>query len=163
MSISTDDFRLALSRFASGVTVVTTKDGKGKLYGITVSAFSSVSLSPPLVLICIEKDTGSHYAFIESGIFVVNVLNSEQAQLSERFASQVIDKFADVAMSLNIDGIPVLSDTLATLECRVKQVCDGGDHTIFIAEVESSSVRDGDPLVYFRSDYHHVGGRSAAS
>ena len=86
MPISPDDFRSALSRFASGVTVVTTKDAAGRMHGITVSAFSSVSLEPPLVLICIEKETGSHYAFGESGLFAVNVLSASQAGLSERFA-----------------------------------------------------------------------------
>ena len=81
--------RSALSRFASGVTVVTTKDAAGNIYGITVSAFCSVLLDPPLVLICIEKSTGSHFAFQESGIFNVNILSKDQADLSERFASQI--------------------------------------------------------------------------
>lgn len=160
MPVSQEEFRSALSRFASGVSVVTTKDAAGKLHGITVSAFSSVSLSPPLVLICIEKATGSHYAFLESGLYVVNILSAEQAELSERFASQVPDKFAGVEISLNTDGIPALTGCIASIECRVKQTCDGGDHTIFIGEVESAASHNGDPLLYFRSDYHIVGGRA---
>ena len=157
MPISPDEFRTALSRFASGVTVVTTKDALGKLYGITVSAFCSVSLEPPLVLVCIETVTGSHRALSESGIFVVNFLDRSQEVLSEKFASPSDDKFEDVDMSLNIDGIPVLSGCLANLECRVWQTYAGGDHTIFVGEVENLTVGDGDPLLYFRSDYRRVG------
>ncbi|MCA1590979.1 MAG: flavin reductase family protein [Acidobacteria bacterium] len=156
MSITQEQFRAALSRFASGVTVVTTKDAGGSLHGITVSAFCSVSLSPPMVLICIEQSTGSHNAFRESGFFVVNVLGSNQKEISERFASQMTEKFERVELTLNLDGVPVLSGCLATLECRVKHAFEGGDHSIFIGEVEHCQVADGDPLIYFRSDYRAV-------
>jgi flavin reductase (DIM6/NTAB) family NADH-FMN oxidoreductase RutF len=156
MPITNDEFRSALSRFASGVTVVTTKDEAGKLHGITVSAFSSVSLDPPLVLVCIERSAGSHQVFQQSGVFVVNILSSEQRDLSERFASQIPERFEGVVMTLNIDGIPVLSNCLANLECRVKLTADGGDHSVFIGEVESSTVREGDPLIYFRGDYRNL-------
>ncbi|HMJ09325.1 MAG TPA: flavin reductase family protein [Pyrinomonadaceae bacterium] len=159
MPISQDDFRTALSRFASGVTVVTTKDKDGRLFGLTVSAFCSVSLDPPLVLICIEKATGSYHAFLESKDFVVNILSVDQAEISERFASQIPDKFAATEFTFNIDGIPVLSGCLANLECRVKQTVDGGDHSIFIAEVDQAAIFDGDPLLYFRSDYQKIGDR----
>lgn len=156
MPITNDEFRSALSRFASGVTVVTTKDEAGKLHGITVSAFSSVSLDPPLVLVCIERSAGSHQVFQQSGVFVVNILSSEQRDLSERFASQIPERFEGVDMTLNIDGIPVLSNCLANLECRVKLTADGGDHSVFIGEVESATVREGDPLIYFRGDYRNL-------
>ena len=114
MPITQDEFRSALSRFASGVTVVTTKDAAGNIYGITVSAFCSVSLDPPLVLICIEKATGSHFAFQESGVFNVNILSKDQADLSERFASQIPDKFDCAEISLNIDGVPLLTGCLGS-------------------------------------------------
>ena len=156
MPITQDEFRSALSRFASGVTVVTTKDIDGRLHGITVSAFCSVSLDPPLVLVCIERSAGSHHVFNESGVYVVNVLGSTQRNLSERFASQIENRFDGVEMSLNIDGIPVLSNCLANLECRVKYAADGGDHSIFIGEVENAIVNEGDPLLYFRSEYRTV-------
>jgi flavin reductase (DIM6/NTAB) family NADH-FMN oxidoreductase RutF len=156
MPITNDEFRSALSRFASGVTVVTTKDADGRLHGITVSAFSSVSLDPPLILICIERSAGSHHAFQESGVFVVNILSSKQRHLSDRFASQLPERFDGVDMALNIDGIPVLSNCLANLECRVKLTADGGDHSIFIGEVENGSVYEGDPLIYFRGDYRTI-------
>src|SRR5215218_10166562 len=95
MPVSPDEFKDALSRFASGVTVVSTKDASGKLHGITVSAFCSVSLEPPMVLICIEKATGSHSAFEESGVFIVNILSASQSSTSERFAAPFEDKFKD--------------------------------------------------------------------
>src|SRR5215217_1501581 len=93
IGIGADEFRAALSRFPSGVTIVTTRDAHGRLHGITVSSFASVSLEPPMILVCIEKTTGSHYAFEESKFFVVNVLAEGQENLSNRFASQLADKF----------------------------------------------------------------------
>lgn len=153
MAVTQEQFRAALGSFASGVTVVTTKDARGKLLGITVSAFCSVSLSPPMVLICIEKTAGSHYAFEESNVFVVNVLREGKADLSELFASQKDNKFEGVQFAPGIDGVPVLDNSLATLECRVKFSYHGGDHSIFIGEVEDVKVDNGQPLIYFRSRY----------
>lgn len=158
MAVSQDEFRSALSRFASGVTVVTTKDISGALHGLTVSAFCSVSLDPPLVLICVEREAASHDVFAQSGIFVVNILNSLQADLSERFASQVPDRFTGVEFTLSLDGIPLLANCLANLECRVKAEAGGGDHSIFVGEVEKVTVGTGDPLVYCRGDYRRLGG-----
>lgn len=153
MAINSDEFRGALSRFASGITIVTTKDKENRLHGITVSAFSSLSLEPPLILICVEKTTGSHFALERSEAFVVNILDSRQIGLSERFASLLPHKFDDVEFTFGIDEIPVLSGCVATLECRLANSCDGGDHTIFIGEVEKANIGDGDPLVYYRSGY----------
>jgi Conserved protein/domain typically associated with flavoprotein oxygenases, DIM6/NTAB family len=143
MPVTEVEFRSALSRFASGVTVVTTKDGTGNFHGITVSSFCSVSLKPPMILVCIEKTTGSHYAFNESDHFVVNILSEPQSDVSERFASQLPNKFDGVEFELNTDGVPVLSSCLANLECRFRMAWDGGDHTIFVGEVKK--------LRYFRA------------
>ena len=156
MAISTDEFRTALSRFPSGVTVVTTKDADGTFHGITVSAFCSVSLEPPLILICVEKTAGSHFALERSEAFVVNVLSVSQAGLSERFASMLPDKFDNVEFRPGIDGIPVLTGCIVNMDCRLTISYDGGDHTIFVGEVEKSQVHEGDPLVYFRSEYRAV-------
>lgn len=153
MAISNDEFRAALSRFPSGVTVATTKDSEGAFHGITVSAFCSLSLDPPLVLICIEKSAGSHDALYEAKAFVVNILSSTQIDLSEQFAALMPDKFNGVSYRLGIEGMPVLEGVVASLECRLKQVCDGGDHTIFIGSVENVSINDGLPLVYSQSAY----------
>jgi flavin reductase (DIM6/NTAB) family NADH-FMN oxidoreductase RutF len=153
MPVSQDEFKDALSRFASGVTVVATKDARGKLHGITVSAFCSVSLEPPMVLICIEKATGSHHAFEESGVFVVNVLSASQSSTSERFAAPFEDKFKDAEFYPGLEGIPVLKGALASLECRLTFSYHGGDHSIFVGQVENVIVHDGDPLIYFRGEY----------
>ena len=157
MPVSQDEFRRALSCFASGVNVVTTIDTAGELHGLTVSAFCSVSLSPPLVLICIEKITASHFAFGESKAFVVNILSESQSDLSEHFATPFADKFANVPYGLGIDGIPLLENTLGSLECRIKHDLDGGDHSIFIGEVERATVKDGLPLIYFQGTYREIG------
>jgi len=154
--ISKDEFRRALGRFASGVTVVTARDASGKLHGITVSAFCSVSLEPPLILICIDKNTGSHYALAETDSFVVNILREDQQYLSDRFASYLPDKFEAVGYNLGIDDLPVLEDALAKLECRLVNFYAGGDHTIFVGQIERATIGDGDPLVYFHGNYRKL-------
>lgn len=156
MPVSADDFRNALSRFPSGVNVVTTKDAVGRPHGITVSAFCSVSLSPRLVLICIEGTTVSHNAFAESGVFVVNILKESQSLLSEQFAAPAVDKFEDVEFRPGIEGVPVLIDAVASIECRLKHTYNGGDHTIYVGEVETINLGDGDPLLYFHHTYAGV-------
>ena len=156
MAIGQDEFRAALGRFASGVTVVTTRDAAGRFHGITVSAFCSVSLEPPLILVCIEKVTGSHGAIEQSGIFIVNILDRSQQALSEHFALQLPEKFADIRYHPGVEGIPVLDDALVNLECRVTKTYDGGDHSIYIAEVENSEIKDGSPLVYFHGNYREI-------
>lgn len=153
MPISKDEFRLALGRFASGVTVVTSKDSGGRLHGITVSAFCSLSLEPPLILVCIEKNTGSHYAFEQSDSFVVNILREDQQYLSDRFASFLPDKFAGVEYHSGINDLPVLENVLANLECRLVNSHPNGDHTIYIGEIDRATINDGNPLVYWHGNY----------
>lgn len=154
--ISKDEFRRSLGRFASGVTVVTARDASGKLHGITVSAFCSVSLDPPLILVCIDKNTGSHYALTETDSFVVNILREDQQYLSDRFASYLPDKFEAVSYSLGIGDLPILEDALANLECRLVNSHDGGDHTIFVGQIERATIGDGKPLVYFHGNYRKL-------
>ena len=153
MPVSDDDFRDALSRFASGVSVVTTRDSAGRAHGITVSAFCSVSLDPPLVLICIEKLTASHYAFHESKAFIVNILDSSQQDLSEQFAAPAVDKFADQEFEPGTEDIPRLKTALASIECKLINTHDGGDHTIFVGSVERVTAGNSEPLVYYRGEY----------
>jgi flavin reductase (DIM6/NTAB) family NADH-FMN oxidoreductase RutF len=156
MPVTPDDFRAALSRFPSGITVITSRSKTGDLHGITVSAFCSVSLNPPLVLACIEKTTGSHQAINESGFFVVNVLGAGQDEISERFSLPFLDKFDGVSYREGIGDAPVLLASLASLECRLANAFDGGDHTIFLGEVERVDIRDGEPLVYFHGNYRDL-------
>jgi flavin reductase (DIM6/NTAB) family NADH-FMN oxidoreductase RutF len=156
MTIGADEFRSALGRFASGITVVTAKNAGGRFFGITVSAFCSVSLEPPLILVCIDKNTGSHHAIEETRAFVVNILREDQAHLSDRFAAFLPDKFDSVNFRLGLDGLPVLEDVLANLECRLKYSHDGGDHTIFVGEIERANVNDGNPLLHWRGNYRKI-------
>lgn len=156
MAINNDEFRAALGRFASGVTIVTTKDKSGRFHGITVSAFCSVSLEPPLVLVCIDKDTGSHRALEETDAFVVNVLREDQQHLSDRFASFLPDKFDTVEYHAGLDDLPVLENVLGNLECRLLYSHAGGDHTIFVGKIEKSTVSDGNPLIYFHGNYRKI-------
>ena len=156
MSISRDEFRAALGRFASGVTVITLKDANGGRHGITVSAFCSVSLEPPLVLVCIEKTAGSHHAFNPDEFFVVHVLREDQQHFSDQFASHLPDKFSGIEYEENGRGIPMLKDTLARLECRLVNAHDSGDHTIFVGQIERSQVSDGKPLIYFHGNYRKM-------
>jgi flavin reductase (DIM6/NTAB) family NADH-FMN oxidoreductase RutF len=156
MAISKDEFRAALSRFPSGVTVVTTVDVAGRPHGMTVSAFASVSLEPPMILVCIDRDTGSHPAIGESGHFAVSILAAGQEDISNRFASALADRFEGVAHYPGLGGVPVLTDAFVTLECRLAHAYEGGDHTIFVGEIERSQVRDENPLVYWHGRYREL-------
>jgi flavin reductase (DIM6/NTAB) family NADH-FMN oxidoreductase RutF len=153
MPVSKDEFRRALSRFASGVTVVTTKCENNKLHGITVSAFSSLSLEPPLVLICIDKRASVHSYLREGVHFAVNILAEDQELISRRFASREADRFDKTSFTEGATGVPLIEGALAAIECRVVNTYPGGDHTIFVGEVISTTVSEGKPLAYFRGSY----------
>ncbi|MGH9457227.1 MAG: flavin reductase family protein [Thermoanaerobaculia bacterium] len=148
-------FRKAMSCFASGVTIVTTED-EGHWYGLTVSAFSSLSLDPPLVLVAIEKTTRAHEAIGRAERFAVNVLREEQESISNQFASRVEDRFDGIDVRSGVLKIPVLAEALAVIECRLREKLPGGDHSIFVGEVVAADIREGNPLLYFRSDYRRL-------
>ena len=133
--------------------MVTTKAADGSDQGMTVSAFCSLSLEPPLVLICIEKTASVHEALTRAPSFVVNVLSAKQEQLARRFAIVDIDRFEGVGFSRSGHGIAVLDDVLAVIECNRVSLLDGGDHTIVIGEVEAGRAENGTPLLYYRGGY----------
>lgn len=145
-------FKQAMSCFASGVTVVTTEYA-GHRYGVTVSAFSSLSLNPPLVLVCVEKSVRAHDVIPKAERFAVNVLTEEQEAMSNRFAAKVEDRFAGIATHEGQLGVPLIDGALASIECRLHETLPGGDHTIFIGEVVNTEIHDAAPLIYFRSGY----------
>lgn len=155
MPIDEFRFRQALGHFASGVTVVTTEH-EGRHYGMTVSSFSSLSLQPPLVLICIDNNLSTHQALNASGRFAVNILEEHQEHLSRRFATRENDKFHGVAWHTSHYGLPVLDDVLAVIECRLYASYPGGDHTIFVGEVVDVEINEGSPLLYYRRGYHQL-------
>ena len=153
MSVSPDEFRAVLGRFPSGVTVVTTKSADGSDQGMTVSAFCSVSLEPPLVLICIEKSASAHQALTTAKGFVVNVLSAKQEQVARRFAIVDIDRFEGVGFTRSSQDYAILDDVLAVIECSRVSICEGGDHTIVLGEVEATRAESGTPLLYYRGGY----------
>jgi flavin reductase (DIM6/NTAB) family NADH-FMN oxidoreductase RutF len=163
MDVDSASFRAVMSRFATGVTVATTCQGARRV-GITVNAFASVSLEPPLVLICIERSSAVHALFVESGVFAVNVLSSEQEDVSAGFASNSPDRyerFCNVESHPVITGAPVFDTCLAWLDCRVTQVYPGGDHSIFLGLVVALGTGSGLPLLYYRSRYLHPSEQSS--
>ena len=154
--ISPDDFRRVLSHFASGVTIVTTSDGEQRPTGLTASAFCSVSLDPPLILICVDHKSQSYPHLRESGRFAINILHQGHEQLSRRFASTRLDKFDGVPFTLGTLGVPLIDAALAYLECRTVSAHVEGDHTIFVGHVEAVAVGEGDPLLYYAGRYHRL-------
>ena len=158
MSVDADGFRAALGQFASGITVVTTRDAEGHPLGLTVSAFSSVSLEPPLVLVSVDTRSETHAGFKASGMFAVSVLAEGQDEVSRLFARGGRKKFAAVPMQTGTHGLLLVPDALAHLECAVRASHPAGDHTIYVGEILSLSVRPGRPLVYHRGAYRHLAG-----
>src|SRR5450755_1513087 len=155
--VTPDAFRAALGRFASGVTVITVETPEAEVHGMTANAFCSVSLYPPLVLVCVDHLAETYLHLRERGRFGVSVLKEEQEALSEFFADPERDPDAarrlGIRFSLMKTGMPVLADVLATLDCVVVQAHAAGDHTIFVGEVKEVSVAEGSPLLYFRGRY----------
>lgn len=146
-------FRSVLSRFASGVTVVTAVDSSGVNHGITVSAFCSLSLAPPLILVCIDHGTVMHGILEHSETFAVNVLSADQEELARRFSDPDNDRFDGTAYSRGSSGAAVLTGVAAHLECSLTHRFEGGDHTIFVGRVEAAESSDLHPLLYYRGGY----------
>ncbi|MEQ8604280.1 MAG: flavin reductase family protein [Marivibrio sp.] len=149
-------FKAACGRYATGVSIVTAAGEDGKKEGLTVNSFTSLSLEPPLVLFCLDKNAGSFEPFVKTDRFAVNVLSDEQAAISTHFAKPGIpDKFAGIAHRVDADGLPLLDGVLARIVCGVEAHYDGGDHVILVGRVERIDLGedDGKPLVYFRGGY----------
>ena len=153
-SINKDAFKAVMGSFAAAVTVVTTQDAQGKRWGMTATAFSSLSLDPPLGLVCIDKRAGCHAAISAAGKFAVSMLTEAQEDLSNRFASRADDKFEGVASRAgDVTGCPLLEGALAWMECELVSVLPGGDHAIFVGRLVGSGTADGKPLLYWRGKY----------
>lgn len=158
MSVSSTEYRNAISRFLTGVTVVTARHA-GVDHGITASAVCSVTLEPPTLLVCLNRQSATCHAVIGSGYFCVNVLAEDQLPLARLFSSKSADKFAEFAAmngatpTYGPSGSPRLPGILATLDCRVTQHTDVGTHRIFFGEVLGTTATEGDPLGYFRGQF----------
>ncbi|GBF49648.1 flavin reductase-like protein [Leptospira ryugenii] len=158
MDSSAQNFKATLSRWASGVSVITYQS-PSKKGGLTVSSFSSLSLDPPLVLFCLLKGSQAKEEIESAQAFCVNILKSEQKQISADFASGSLDK-AEVLDALSPiqlkTGAPVLPQSLANLDCRLHQMIEAGDHWIVIGKVEDTKWEEGSPLLYFNRNYHTI-------
>jgi flavin reductase (DIM6/NTAB) family NADH-FMN oxidoreductase RutF len=154
MAIETSEFRRVLGHWVSGVAVIAARAPGAQPCGLTANAVTSVSLQPPLILVCIDHAADSHDCIRDAGAFSVNFLASDQERLARRFAAWDLDqKFEGVAHSPGVTGAPILDDALAWVECRVHAVHPGGDHTIFVGEVVAGDAREGVPLLYYRGGY----------
>ena len=152
--IDADTFRSVLGRFASGVTIVTARDDEGRDHGMTVSAFSSLSLDPPLVLICVDHAASMHRLLCAHPWIGISILSAHQEPISRRFADTDEDeRFDGLAYSRGDFDVVLLDDALAHLQGRVQHHVDAGDHTVFVAGVERAQPHHGRPLIYYRGGY----------
>jgi flavin reductase len=158
--ITSSEFRLALGQFATGVTVVTVERASGRVHGMTANSFTSVSLDPPLILVCVDQKAQLLPLLKDRKRFGVSILKDDQEAISEYFAQT--EESAEVEGRLGIryrwteTRIPLLEDALVHIACSVVASHVAGDHTVFIAEVESAEIYDGEPLLYLRGDYRRV-------
>jgi flavin reductase len=161
MTLSAAEFRKAMGSFATGVTIITL-DLEGEVQGMTANAFSSVSLDPPLLLVCVDHSARTHAHMHAKKRFGINILAEHQREISEYYARPVhtherAEEEAGARFDRTAQGTPILHGALAYLECRLQSAEEAGDHTIFIAEVEDVVVRQGEPLLYFRGTYRKMG------
>ncbi|MFA5017783.1 MAG: flavin reductase family protein [Methylobacter sp.] len=158
MTVGVDDFKKAMQLWASGVTVVTTYSEKFGLQGMTVTAFSSVSINPPQVLVCINESADTGTGIQESQCFAVNVLSSTQQDVSNQFAggSSQEQRFENTPWTKGITGAPILDNSIMSLECKVIEKIHAGTHWIIIGEVQDSVCRSGKPLLYYQGAYQQL-------
>jgi flavin reductase (DIM6/NTAB) family NADH-FMN oxidoreductase RutF len=160
MTISGEDFKRALSRRASGVAVVTARSGE-QIHGMTVSAFTEVSLEPPLVLVCADKGSNTLPVIRSGGVFALNVLARDQQALSARFATKKDEdkRFDGLETDAGRTGAPLLRGVAVNIDCRVVAAHEHGDHVVFIGQVEEVRSFDREPLLHFRGTYGGFEGR----
>ena len=161
MTLNTHDFRRAMATFATGVTIITV-DVEGEIQGMTANAFASVSLDPALILVCVDHSARTHAHLHAKKRFGINILAADQRKISEYYALPIsTHERAEIEAGARFErtrhGTPVLHGALAYLECRLNSTQEAGDHTIFIAEVEDVVLGQGDPLLFFRSQYRKIG------
>lgn len=147
------EFRQLLGRFATGVTILTVATPEGRPLGMTANSLASLSLHPPLVSVCVDREAEMHEAVLRVREFVVNVLSSHQEALARRFADKHEDRFEGIGYHLSPDGLILLDGVLAHIECERFAEYPGGDHTIVLGRVTGGTTADGRPLLYYRGGY----------
>jgi flavin reductase (DIM6/NTAB) family NADH-FMN oxidoreductase RutF len=158
MAVSSEDFKKALQLWASGIAVVTSQSEKYGLRGMTVTAFSSVSAEPPQILVCLNQSADTGENIDQNQRFAVNILSANQQDVSNNFSggSSQEKRFANVAWHSGATGMPILDESLMSLECKVVDKVRAGTHWVMIGEVQAVSCRSGEPLLYFRSNYREL-------
>ncbi len=158
MAVTPEAFKRALQHWASGVAVVTSKSEEFGVRGMTVTAFSSVSAQPPLILVCLNQSADTGENIDQNQHFAVNILDVNQQDVSNNFSggSSQEDRFANAKWHEGATGVPILDDSIVSLECKVKEKVRAGSHWILIGEVEAATCRPGEPLLYFRSAYRKL-------
>jgi flavin reductase (DIM6/NTAB) family NADH-FMN oxidoreductase RutF len=154
--LTSDQFRQAAGRFATGITVATVVDASGAPHGLTANSFTSVSLNPPLVLVCIGHTTATVECFRTAKHFGINILAEDQRALSDHFARKGHNRFEGLEWHPGKTGVPLLPGVLAVMECKVHRKVAMGDHDIFVGEVVRVEITEKAPLLYFSSGYHHL-------
>jgi flavin reductase (DIM6/NTAB) family NADH-FMN oxidoreductase RutF len=151
--VSPELFRRACALFPTGVAVLTTRAPDGTPHGLTVNAFCSLSLAPPLILVAIDRTCSLLDTFEKAERFAINFLSINQQDLSVRFSQLPEGRFPGVSWTPGVEGAPLIDDTIGSIECRTSSVIDAGDHRALIGEVVAASIGEGAPLVFFRSAY----------
>jgi flavin reductase (DIM6/NTAB) family NADH-FMN oxidoreductase RutF len=155
-AVSPELFRRACALFPTGVAVLTTRASDGTPHGLTVNAFCSLSLSPPLVLVAVDRVCSLLETFENAGHFALNFLSSDQRALSIRFSELPEGRFSGVSWTPGAEGVPLIEDVIGSIECRTTQIMNAGDHRALIGEVIAASIGEGDPLLFFRSTYQEI-------
>jgi flavin reductase (DIM6/NTAB) family NADH-FMN oxidoreductase RutF len=156
VAIDKSELRRVMGHFATGVTVITTRDENGRPFGLTANAVTSVSLTPPLILVCVDKTADTYPYFERSKVFTVNILSDTQEGVSRRFATTGIEKFEGIGYHRTETGCAVLDDAVGHIDCRIVDSYDAGDHTIYMGEVLGADANDVPPLLFFRGGYRKL-------
>jgi flavin reductase len=159
MSITKEQFKATLSQWASGITVVTTLHPTAKIHAITVSAFSSISLDPPLIMVAIAQKAEAHDLIAQAKVFGVMMLHSEQSEVSQQaagFAGKEGHQLPNCPYAAQVTGAPILENCLAWLDCTLYAAYPGGDHTIYIGQVMATGTQPGQPLLWYDRHYRQL-------
>ncbi len=156
-AVSSEKFKQAMGRFPSGVTIVTTINSDDQRCGFTASAFSSLSLSPPLILVCLANSADCFTSFNSGERFAVNIVGPKHEELAFKFATKGCDKFGSNEFVFGESGLPILSDSPVSLECKTKYIYPGGDHIILVGEIEYLRINDDEcPIIWHEGKFHHL-------
>lgn len=156
MSIDSLELRRVMGHFATGVTVITTRDKDGAPHGLTANAFMSLSLNPPLVIVSVDKTAQCYDCFEPDNCFTVNFLSEDQEEISRRFATKGIDKFDGMEWREGSNGAAILDGVIGSVECKITDCHDGGDHTIVVGAIVNVTAAGDRPLLFFKGKYQRL-------